>query len=199
MGLKRIAVFISGGGTNLQSLIRHIHGKYGSIELVISSNPKAYGLKRAEENKIENLYINPNRDEEILERLREKEIDFIVLAGYLQKISSPLVTAYRGKIINIHPSLIPSFCGPDYYGIKVHQKAIEYGVKISGATVHFVDEGMDTGPIIMQEAVEVYPEDKPEDLQNRVLDVEHKILSESVKKMCQDKLILNGRIVKVIE
>lgn len=199
MALKKIAVFVSGGGTNLQTLIDDIHKKYGNIELVISSNPKAYGLKRAEEHNIEGCYLNSNEEDTILKKLKDKEIDFIVLAGYLKKISSKVVNSYKGKIINIHPSLIPSFCGANYYGIKVHEKAIKYGVKVSGATVHFVDEGMDTGPIIMQETVVVDPKDSPEDLQKRVLEVEHKILSESVKKMCQDKLVLNGRIVTVIE
>lgn len=199
MALKKIAVFVSGGGTNLQTLIDQVHGRYGNIELVLSNSSKAYGLKRAEANNIESYCINSNEDEEILKKLKNKEIDFIVLAGYLKKISPKLVHSYKEKIINIHPSLIPSFCGSGYYGIKVHEKAIEYGVKISGATVHFVDEGMDTGPIIMQETVPVYPEDHPEDLQKRVLEVEHRILSESVKKMCQDKLILNGRIVTVLE
>ncbi len=199
MALKKIAVFVSGGGTNLQTLIDDIHKKYGNIELVISSNPKAYGLKRAEDHNIEGCYLNSNEDDTILKKLNDKEIEFIVLAGYLKKISSKVVNSYKGKIINIHPSLIPSFCGANYYGIKVHEKAIKYGVKVSGATVHFVDEGMDTGPIIMQETVVVDPKDSPEDLQKRVLEVEHKILSESVKKMCQDKLVLNGRIVTVIE
>lgn len=199
MALKKIAVFVSGGGTNLQTLIDDIHKKYGNIELVISSNPKAYGLKRAEDHNIEGCYLNSNENDTILKKLNDKEIEFIVLAGYLKKISSKVVNSYKGKIINIHPSLIPSFCGANYYGIKVHEKAIKYGVKVSGATVHFVDEGMDTGPIIMQETVVVDPKDGPEDLQKRVLEVEHKILSESVKKMCQDKLVLNGRIVTVIE
>lgn len=199
MALKKIAVFVSGGGSNLQTLIDEIHGKYGSIELVLSNNLEAYGLKRAKDHSIECHYINSHEDDEIIDLLKNKEIDFIVLAGYLKKISSKLVYSYRNKIINIHPSLIPSFCGPNYYGIRVHEKAIEYGVKVSGATVHFVDEGMDTGSIIMQETVAVYPEDSPEDLQKRVLEVEHKIISQSVKKMCQDKLILNGRLVTVLE
>ncbi|WP_303862905.1 phosphoribosylglycinamide formyltransferase [Alkalibaculum bacchi] len=199
MALKKIAVFVSGGGSNLQTLIDQVHGKNGNIELVLSNNLKAYGLKRAEEHNIAAYHINSNEEDKIIKLLRDKKIDFIVLAGYLKKISSKLVHSYKGKIINIHPSLIPSFCGPSYYGIKVHEKAIEYGVKVSGATVHFVDEGMDTGPIIMQETVAVYPNDSMEDLQKRVLEVEHRILSESVKKMCQDKLILNGRIVTVLE
>lgn len=199
MALKKIAVFVSGGGSNLQTLIDEIHGKYGSIELVLSNNLEAYGLKRAKDHSIECHHINSHEDDEIIDLLKNKEIDFIVLAGYLKKISSKLVYSYRNKIINIHPSLIPSFCGPNYYGIRVHEKAIEYGVKVSGATVHFVDEGMDTGSIIMQETVAVYPEDSPEDLQKRVLEVEHKIISQSVKKMCQDKLILNGRLVTVLE
>ena len=199
MALKNIAVFVSGGGTNLQTLMDQVHGKYGNIELVLSNNSKAYGLKRAEDHNIVGYYIDSNEDDKIIKILRNKKIDFIVLAGYLKKISSKLVHSYKGKIINIHPSLIPSFCGTSYYGLKVHEKAIEYGVKVSGATVHFVDEGMDTGPIIMQETVAVYPDDSPEDLHKRVLEVEHRILSESVKKMCQNKLILNGRIVTVLE
>lgn len=201
MALKKIAVFISGGGSNLQALIHEVHNKYGEIVLVLSSNPNAYGLTRAEEHGIKSISLdtkNLNFDENVLNLLKENQIDFIVLAGYLKIISKKLVRLYPHKIINIHPSLIPSFCGAEYYGLRVHEKAIEYGVKVSGATVHFVDEGTDTGPIIMQKTVCVDEDDTPETLQKKVLKIEHELLCCSVKKMCEDKLILMGRKVSVL-
>ncbi|MPW24958.1 phosphoribosylglycinamide formyltransferase [Alkalibaculum sp. M08DMB] len=201
MALKKIAVFISGGGSNLQVLIDEIHQKYGEIVLVLSSNSNAHGLMRGKNNEIKSIVFDSKEsdfDEKVIAILEENHVDFIVLAGYLKIISSKLVNKYPGKIINIHPSLIPSFCGANHYGLKVHEKAIEYGVKISGATVHFVDEGADTGPIIMQKTVSVDYEDTAETLQKKVLDIEHYILCVSVKKMCEDKLILKGRKVKVL-
>ena len=201
MSLKKIAVFISGSGTNLQSLLDSIHNKYGEIALVVSSNMNAYGLTRAKESKVSTVSLNVGElgyVSVILSLLKDSAIDFIVLAGYMKKIPPRLIGAYENKIINIHPSLIPSFCGPNYYGIKVHEKAIEYGVKLSGATVHFVDEGMDTGPVIMQEAVEVGYHDHGKTLQKKVLEVEHRILDESVKKMCQEKIVVEGRKVKIL-
>lgn len=201
MSLKKIAVFISGSGTNLQSLLDSIHNKYGEIALVVSSNMNAYGLTRAKASKVSTVSLNVGElgyDSVILSLLKDSKIDFIVLAGYMKKIPPRLIEAYENRIINIHPSLIPSFCGPSYYGIKVHEKAIEYGVKLSGATVHFVDEGMDTGPVIMQEAVEVDYEDDGKSLQKKVLEVEHRILVESVKKMCQEKIVVEGRKVKIL-
>lgn len=201
MGLKRIAVFISGGGSNLQALINYVHQKYGEIALVISSDEKAYGLTRAKESNIKAISLNAkeaNYEETIISICRENKIDFIVLAGYLKIISSKLINAYPNKIINIHPSLIPSFCGAGYYGVHVHEKAIEYGVKVSGATVHFVDIGTDTGPIIMQKTVCVEYDDTPITLQKKIIEVEHEILVSSVQKMCKEKLVLEGRKVRVL-
>lgn len=201
MALKKIGVFISGGGSNLQALIDGVHNKYGEIALVLSSSPNAYGLTRAKEQGIKTVSLetkDPTCDEKTLNILEENHIDFIVLAGYLKIISPKLVFRYSGKIINIHPSLIPSFCGAEHYGLRVHEKAIEYGVKISGATVHFVDEGTDTGPIIMQRAVCVDEDETPITLQKKVLEIEHEILCSSVQKMCENKLILTGRKVNVL-
>ena len=201
MGLKKIAVFISGGGSNLQALIDHIHQKYGEIALVLSSDSKAYGMTRAKENNITAISLNTkeaNYEETVIAICKENKIDFIVLAGYLKIISPQIVSTYADKIINIHPSLIPSFCGAEYYGLRVHEKAIEYGVKVSGATVHFIDIGTDTGPIIMQKTVCVEYEDTPITLQKKIIEVEHEILVSSVQKMCEEKLILTGRKVRVL-
>ena len=201
MALKKIAVFISGGGSNLQCLIDSVHHKYGEIVLVLSSNPQAYGLTRAKKHEIKTISVDtkdPSCDETILNILKDNHIEFIVLAGYLKIISQKLVQLYPGKIMNIHPSLIPSFCGSEHYGLKVHEKAIDYGVKVSGATVHFVDEGTDTGPIIMQKTVFVDEGETPESLQKKVLEIEHELLCCSVQKMCEGKLILKGRKVSVL-
>ncbi|MFZ7130986.1 MAG: phosphoribosylglycinamide formyltransferase [Eubacteriales bacterium] len=201
MSLKKIAVFVSGGGSNLQALLDGIHGKYGEIALVISNNPHAYGLLRARAHHIYTLVINskdPGSDDEVIHALLENNIDLIVLAGYLKILSPRVVQAYKNKIINIHPSLIPAFCGNEYYGIKVHEKVYEYGVKITGATVHFVDEGTDTGPIIMQRAISIGYDDDPKCIQQKVLEVEHAMLQESLRLICQDKLIIEGRRVKII-
>lgn len=206
MSLVNIGVLISGGGTNLQSLIDNIkEGDInGNIKLVISNKKDAYGLVRAEHEGIESLYINRREyssDEEynrkILEEFKKREVELVVLAGYLKVLSKEFVEEYRGRIINIHPSLIPSFCGKGYYGEKVHQSVLEYGAKITGATVHFVDEGTDTGQIIMQEAVEVKDDDTVETLKNRVLEVEHKILPMAVKLYCDRRIKIDGRKVVI--
>ncbi|MBF7096924.1 phosphoribosylglycinamide formyltransferase [Alkalibacter mobilis] len=200
MGLVRIAVLVSGGGSNLQSLIDKIHGTYGEIVLVASNRKNAYGLERAKKAGIAAQVVSgEDYDEKLEALLREKEVDLVVLAGYLKKISPELVGRYKNKIINIHPSLIPSFSGEGCYGLKVHEMAVEYGVKISGATVHFVDENMDTGAIIAQRAVEVDWNDTPESLQAKVLKIEHEILAEAVKNYCLEKITVNGRIVAVKE
>lgn len=201
--LKNIAVFVSGGGTNLQAIIDACEAGEinGEIKFVLSNRKNAYGLERAKKHNIEPIYIQGNNktqgefDREVIKLLEEYDIDLIVLAGFLMIIGEELVGKYKNRIINIHPSLIPSFCGDGYYGLIVHEKALEYGVKVSGATTHFVDEEADTGPIILQEAVEVKDGDSPEDLQKRILEVEHRILVESVKLFCEDKLNINGRIV----
>lgn len=201
MSLKKIAVFISGNGSNLQVLIDKIHKKYGIINVVISNTADAYGLKRAQDNNIKNIVLNTKQDdydENILQVLKENSVELIVLAGYLKIISSKVIKKYANRIVNIHPSLIPSFCGDGFYGIKVHKKVIEYGVKVTGATVHFVDEGTDTGPIIMQNTVEVCYEDNPESLQKKVLQVEHDLLFKCIRKICEDKIIVENRKVKIL-
>lgn len=193
--MKKIAVLISGGGTDLQSIIDAVEaGKInGEIRLVISNKENAYGLERARKHKIDAIFDND--EQSIIDRLKNEEIDLVVLAGFLKILSSDFTRTFENKIINIHPSLIPAFCGKGYYGLKVHQSAIDYGVKISGATVHFVDENADTGPIILQEMVEVFPEDTAETLQKRVLKVEHRILPMVVSKFCDGKIRVEGRKV----
>lgn len=201
--LKNIAVLISGGGTNLQSIIDGIESGNinGKISVIISNRKDAYGLTRGENHNIRSIYLSgigmsqEEYDEKLLEILEKEEVDLVVLAGFLKILGSKFIQAYENKIINIHPSLIPSFCGDGYYGLKVHEKALEYGVKVSGATTHFVNEVADAGPIIMQSCVEVLDNDTPEDLQKRILKIEHSILVESVKLFCDDKLEVIGRKV----
>lgn len=191
--MLNIAVLISGGGSNLQSIIDGCDSGYinGKVKLVISNKDGAYGLERAKKHNIKAI-VEKNEDE-VIKLLKIEKVDLIVLAGYLKIMSSNFVKTFRNKIINIHPSLIPAFCGEGYYGKRVHKAVIDYGAKLSGATVHFVDEGADTGPIIIQESVEVKYDDTPETLASRVLDVEHKILKKSVKLYCENKLTVNGR------
>ena len=188
--MVNIAVFISGGGTNLQSLIDAVQSNYidnGEIKLVISSKESAYGLERARKANIKAEFI---RDEDlIIKRLEEEKIDLIVLAGYLSIVSEKLVNLYENRIINIHPALIPSFCGPGYYGLHVHRAVLKRGVKVSGATVHFVSSVVDGGPIILQEAVDISDCKTPEEIQEKVLlNVEHKLLPKAVKLYCNNKL-----------
>lgn len=193
--MKNIAVLVSGGGTNLQSIIDAVEaGKIkGQIKLVISNKEGAYGLERAKNHNIRAVF---EKDEQaIIDIMKESQIDLVVLAGFLKILSPNFTKAFENRIINIHPSLIPSFCGKGYYGLRVHEAAVEYGVKVSGATVHFVDEDADTGPIIRQETVEVLPEDSPQDLQQRVLKIEHRILSQVVADYCDDKIKVVGRKV----
>lgn len=197
--MKNIAVLVSGGGTNLQSIIDAVEaGKInGQIKLVISNKEGAYGLERAKKHNIRAVF---EKDEQaIIDIMKENEIDLVVLAGFLKILSPNFTKAFENRIINIHPSLIPSFCGKGYYGLKVHEAAIEYGVKVSGATVHFVDENADTGPIIRQDTVEVFAGDSPQDLQQRVLKIEHKILSQVVADYCDDKIRVVGRRVFIEE
>lgn len=197
--MKKIAVLISGGGTNLQSIIDAVEaGKIkGEIRLVISNKEDAYGLERARKHNISAVFDNDEAS--IIDRLKSEEIDLVVLAGFLKILSSNFTRAFENKIINIHPSLIPAFCGKGYYGLKVHQSAVDYGVKVSGATVHFVDENADTGPIISQETVKVLPDDTAEILQKRVLEVEHRILPMVVSKFCDNKIRVEGRKVFIEE
>ena len=195
--MVRIAVLVSGGGTNLQSLIDAIENKSidGEIVLVVSNRLKAYGLERARNHNIKAECIKDN--ELLIKRLAEENVDLIVLAGYLAIIPDEIISLYENKIINIHPSLIPAFCGPGYYGIHVHEEAFARGVKVAGATVHFVSSVVDGGPIIMQKAVDVSDCNSPEEMQKKVLvEVEHKILPLAVKLYCEGKVkIENGRVV----
>lgn len=198
----KIGVLVSGSGTNLQSIIDSINSGYinGEITVVISNKKDAYGLERAKQHNINAVFVNQiNYDniesfnDAIIEVLKENKVELVVLAGYLKILTNNFINLYRNKIINIHPSLIPSFCGKGYYGIKVHEAAINYGVKISGATVHFVDENADTGPIIIQEAVIVDNDDTAETLQQKILKIEHKILPLAVKYYCEGKIEVIGR------
>ena len=194
--MVKIAVFVSGGGTNLQSLIDAINDGYmnAEIALVISNKENAYGLERARKANIKAEYI---KDQSlILTRLKEEGIDLIVLAGYLAIISDELINEYKNRIINIHPSLIPSFSGPGYYGLRVHKKVLERGVKVSGATVHFVSSEVDGGPIILQRAIDISDCKTPEEIQEKILiNIEHKILKEAVKLFVEGKLkVINERV-----
>lgn len=195
--MVKIAVLISGSGTNLQALLDAQKDKLfnGEIKLVVSNKKNAYGLERAKLAGVEALWI---KDEQVLlEKLAEKEIDLIILAGYLAIISNEFIEKYHHKIINIHPSLIPSFCGKGYYGIYVHQAAFKRGVKISGATVHFVTNDVDGGPIILQRAIDISDCSTPEQIQEKILyNIEHKILVEAVKLYCDNKIkIENERVI----
>ncbi|MGL4914428.1 MAG: phosphoribosylglycinamide formyltransferase [Romboutsia sp.] len=197
--MLNIGVLVSGGGTNLQSIIdsTKFGGINGEVKVVISNRESAYALERARHNNIKAFY--ETNEDEIINLLKENEIDLVVLAGYLKIISPKFVEKFRDKIINIHPSLIPAFCGEGYYGEKVHQAVIDYGVKVTGATVHFVDEKADNGPIIMQEVVEVTFNDDAKSVAKKVLEVEHKILNESIKLFCENKLTIHGRRVFINE
>lgn len=197
--MLNIGVLISGGGTNLQAIIDETKsgGINGTVKLVISNKENAYGLERARLSKIKAVYETD--EDKIIELLKENNIDLIVLAGYLKIITPKFVDEFRNKIINIHPSLIPSFCGKGYYGEKVHQGVIDYGAKVTGATVHFVYEGADTGAIIMQETVNVEQGDDAKSLAKRVLEVEHRILKESIRLFCENKLSIQGRRVFINE
>jgi phosphoribosylglycinamide formyltransferase-1 len=198
----KIAVLISGGGSNLQSIIDSIENKYLNncrIEFVISDRDSVFGLDRAKKHNIRGLILDRKEygaalSDKILETLDGK-VDLIVLAGYLSILNGEIIKKFKNKIINIHPSLIPAFCGKGMYGLKVHEKAIEYGVKVSGCTVHFVDEGTDTGSIIIQKAVYVQDEDTAESLQKRILIEEHKALPEAIKLLSEGSITIDGRRV----
>lgn len=204
---KNIGVLVSGSGTNLQAIMDKIDEGYinARITVVISNKKDAYALERAKAANIPTAYIrrsdyvsDEERDYAIMHILKEYNVGLVVLAGYLGILSKPFVEAYRLRIINIHPSLIPAFCGKGYYGRRVHQAALDYGVKVSGATVHFVDEGIDAGPIILQKAVEVKDDDTAETLAARILTVEHELLPEAVKLFIEGRLLVNGRHVQRI-
>jgi len=194
-----IGVLASGRGTNLQAIIEAIkEGKVeGRISIVISDNPDAHALERAEQNNIETRYINfkefktrEDYDKKIMECLKEKDIDLVVLAGYMRILSSYFIKMYKNRIMNIHPALLPSFPG-----LHAQRQAVEYGVKISGCTVHFVNEGVDSGPVILQKAVEVKDNDTEESLAERILKEEHQIYPQAIQLFCQGRLIIKGRKV----
>ncbi len=204
--MTKIAVLVSGGGTNLAAIIAAINDgtiTNAEIAVVISNNKNAYALQRAKDAGIEALCISPKDyesrsvfNEELVAALESRDIDLVVLAGYLVIIPDIMVQKFSGRIINIHPSLIPSFCGTGYYGLKVHEAALKRGVKVSGATVHFVDEGTDTGPIILQKAVYIEEGDTPEVLQKRIMEqAEWKILPEAINLYANDRLkVADGRV-----
>lgn len=197
--MMKIAVLVSGGGTNLQAILDAVDAgeiTNAEISVVISNNPGAYALERARAKGVEAVCISPKDfgtreqfHQALLDKLRSEGVDLIVLAGFLVVIPEMLVRAYPNRIINVHPSLIPSFCGTGYYGLKVHEAALARGVKVTGATVHFVDAGTDTGPIILQKAVEIREGDTPQILQRRVMEqAEWVILPKAID------LIANGRV-----
>lgn len=188
--MLNIAVMVSGGGTNLQALIDAQNNgiiRDGKITLVVSSSPTAYALTRAEENGIEGLVCND--EEELVRIMEEHQISLIVLAGYMTILSENFVKRYPERIINVHPALIPSFCGKGYYGLRVHEAALNYGVKITGATVHYVNEIPDGGKIILQKAVEIHDDDTPKTLQKRVMEeAEWVILPQAAQLVCEKLL-----------
>ncbi|MBE5775841.1 MAG: phosphoribosylglycinamide formyltransferase [Clostridiales bacterium] len=206
----RIAVLVSGGGTNLQALIdAQARGELGCGEIaaVISSKAGAYALERAAKAGIPG-YVLPRKEFDsnqamtiaLVEMLKGMDVDLVVLAGCMIIFTQELVDAYPNAIMNVHPALIPSFCGQGYYGLHVHEEALRYGVKLSGATVHFVSAECDGGPIIAQKAVAVREDDTPETLQRRIMEeAEWKLLPEAVRLFCEDRLIVDGRIVKIKE
>ena len=208
--MKHIAVLVSGGGTNLQALLdaeRRGEIPGGKITAVISSCEGAYALERAKNAGVPGYVIkrkdyasNKAMTVALTEKLKQLHIDLVVLAGFMTILTEEMVKAYPNAIINVHPALIPSFCGEGFYGLHVHEKALEYGVKVSGATVHFVSEECDGGPIILQKAVEVLEGDTPESLQRRIMEqAEWVIMPKAVALFCQDRLKVEGRIVRILE
>lgn len=205
--MLKLAVCVSGGGTNLQAIIDAIDNgtiTNAKIEVVISNNADAFALTRAKEHGIKAICISPknyeNRaafNEDFLKQLNSYEVDLVVLAGFLVVIPPEMIATYRNRIINIHPSLIPSFCGTGFYGLKVHEGVLERGVKVTGATVHFVDEGTDTGPIIMQKAVAVEQGDTPKVLQQRVMEqAEWIIMPKAIDLIANGKLsVCDGKVI----
>ena len=191
--MKKIAVFISGGGTDLQSLIDSVHEKSGVISLVVSSRGDAYGLERAKIKGIETMVLpKGDYDNALLEELKKREVEWIVLAGFLKILSPELIRHFPRHIVNIHPSLIPAFSGPGFYGMRVHEAVYRAGVKWTGATVHFVSEVVDGGAILLQEVVPVLEADGPEEIAGKVLEVEHRILPAAVKACLEDRVFWQG-------
>ena len=205
----RTAVLVSGGGTNLQALLdAKARGEMPETEFVcvVSNRKKAYALERARQNQIEAVYLPTVRfaDTEsyntaLRDLLVERQVEAVVLAGFLVVLAYPMTETFAGRIINVHPSLIPSFCGDGFYGLKVHEAVLARGVKVSGATVHFVDEGTDTGPIILQKAVEVMEGDTPEVLQRRIMEeAEWKLLPRAVELLAEGKLKIHDHKVSIV-
>ena len=197
--MLRVGVLVSGGGTNLQAIFDGISQgtiRNAKVEVVISNNASAYALERAKNHGVEALCLSPKAYESreafnraLLEKIDAYHLDLIVLAGFLVTIPAEMIRKYPNRIINIHPSLIPSFCGVGYYGLKVHEAALARGVKLTGATVHFVDEGVDSGPILLQKAVEVQPQDTPKTLQQRVMEqAEWILLPQAIDDIANDRI-----------
>ncbi len=209
--MKNIVVLVSGGGTNLQALIdAQLAGKIpnGKITCVISSNPNAYALERAKNNDIDTAVIRrkdytsqSDYDNALVALLNSKNADLIVLAGFMTILGADVIKAFENRIINIHPSLIPSFCGEGFYGLRVHEEALSRGVKVTGATAHFVNEICDGGPIILQKAVEIHNGDTPEILQKRVMEqAEWHILPQAVALFCDDKIkVIDNKTTEILE
>nr|WP_298477450.1 phosphoribosylglycinamide formyltransferase [uncultured Oribacterium sp.] len=191
--MKKIAVFISGGGTDLQSLIDAVHEKSGVIRLVVSSRGDAYGLERAKRKGIETMVLpKGDYDSALLEELKKREVEWIVLAGFLKILTPAFIRHFPRHIVNIHPSLIPAFSGPGFYGMRVHEAVYRAGVKWSGATVHFVSEVVDGGTILLQEVVPVLEADGPEEIARKVLELEHRILPAAVRACLEDRVFWQG-------
>jgi len=197
MAKINIGVLISGGGTNLQALIDSVEQNEinGKIVVVLSNRRSAFGLQRATNHGIDNFFVSKKEagsseryHQRLVEIFESYKVDLVVLAGYMSILDSKFIATYRNRIINIHPALIPSFCGMGFYGDKVHKAALDYGVRVTGATVHFVDEEADTGPIILQKALNINMDDTPESLQKRVLKIEHELLPLAVRLFCENKL-----------
>lgn len=208
--MLKLAVLVSGGGTNLQALIdAQNEGRLlnGQIALVISSREDAYALTRAQKTGVPTQVLSrrdflsqSEYDSALLDLLEKFQIELVVLAGFMTIISEKVIAQYSNRIINVHPSLIPSFCGEGFYGLRVHKAALERGVKVTGATIHFVNEICDGGPIILQKAVEVLPEDTPEQLQRRVMEqAEWELLPRAVSLFCQGKLSVSDGVVLIQE
>ena len=208
--MLRVGVMVSGGGTNLQAIIDSVNNgtiTNASIEVVVSNNYNAYALERAKNSGIEAVCVSPKDyaersqyNEELIKTLDSYKLDLIVLARCMVVLPKELIEKYRNRIINIHQALIPSFCGKGFYGLHVHEKVLERGVKLTGATVHFVDEGTDTGPIILQKAVEVKYGDTPEVLQKRVMEqAEWKILPQAINLIANGKILIENSFVRILD
>ena len=204
--MKKIAVFASGGGTDFQSIIdANLRENFCQIEYLVASKPNIGAINRAEKHGIKPLVFDKTQETKeefyvrVAKTLKESGVEYIVLAGWLLVVPASFIAEFENAIINIHPSLIPAFCGMGYYGLRVHQAAIDYGVKLSGATVHFVEADVDGGAILMQRSVPVEADDTAESLQARILKEEHKMLPECVKALCEDRVIRKGRTVEIIK